>query len=70
MYMAVHKGFDNKFYLNVWERKQDCLCTLNFEVWSYFNLFLLCPTNFCLVQHYLFKGELARLLMNQVVTRI
>ena len=47
--MAVHNGFDNKFYVNVWERKQDRLCKLNFEVWSYFSLFSLCPTNFCLV---------------------
>ena len=47
--MAVLNGFDNRFYVNVWERKQDCLCTLSFEVWSYFNLFSLCPTNFGLV---------------------
>ena len=36
--MAVHNGFDNGFYMNVWEREQDRLCKLNFEVWSYFNL--------------------------------
>ena len=47
--MAVHNGFDNRFYVNVWERKQDRLSNLIFEVWSYFNLFSLCPTNFCLV---------------------
>ena len=35
--------------MNVLERKQDRLCKLNFEVWSYCNLFSLCPTNFCLV---------------------
>ena len=44
--MAVHNGFDNKLYVNVWERKQDRLCKLNFEVLSYFNLFSLSPTNF------------------------
>ena len=47
--MAVHNGFDNRFYVNISERKQDRLCKLNFEVWSYFNLFQLCPTNFHLL---------------------
>ena len=47
--MAVHNGFDNRFYVIVWERKQDRICTLSFEVWSYFNLFSQCPTNFGLV---------------------
>ena len=47
--MAVRNGFDNRFYVNVWEHKQDRVCTLSFEVWSYFNLFSLCPTNFGLV---------------------
>ena len=34
--MADNYSFDN---LNVWERKQDVFCKLNFEVWSYFYLF-------------------------------
>ena len=46
--MAVHNSFDNRFYVNVWERKQDPSLQANFEVWSYFNLFSFFPTNFCL----------------------
>ena len=53
--MAVHNGFDNRFYADVRERKQDTLCKLNFEVWSYCNLFS--PVHIILVyrQRYLFK---------------
>ena len=29
--MAVHNGFDNRFYINVWERKQDPLCKAKFQ---------------------------------------
>ena len=68
--MAVHNGFDNRFYVNVWERKQDHLCKLNFEIChilTYFHSILLILVWW---QHYLSKGELARLLMNQVVMRI
>ena len=43
--MAVHNGFDNRFYVNVWERKQDA----KFQVMVIFNLFSQCPTNFDLV---------------------
>ena len=68
--MAVHNGFDNKFHVNVWERKQDRLCKLNFEEWSYFNLFYDVLLIFVWWQHYFSKGELARLLMNQVVMQI
>ena len=48
--MAVHNGVDNMFYVNVCEGKQDRLCKLNFEVWSYFDLFSLSPTKFGLVE--------------------
>ena len=43
--MPVIPVQDNKFPLNDRACKQDRLCKLNFEVWSYFNLFSLCPTN-------------------------
>ena len=45
---------------------------LNFEVSSYYNLFSPCPSILILVwwQHYLSKGELVRLLMNQAVMQI
>ena len=65
--MAVHNGFDNRFYVNILERKQDRLCKLNFEVWSYFNYVLLI---FIYWQRYLSIGELARLLINEVVMPI
>ena len=69
--MAVYSGFEHKFYVNVWERKQDCLWKLNFEVWRYFNLFFYSVLLiFVWWQRNLSKGELARLLMNQVLMRI
>ena len=55
--------------MNVWERKQVPLCKLNFKVWSFFNLFSPCPSNFGLVAA-LHLAKLARLLMNQVVMSI
>ena len=64
--MAVHNGFDNRFYVNVWERKQDRLCTLSFKLWSYLTYFHSVLLILIWWQHYLSKGELARLLMNQV----
>ena len=51
--------------MNVWERKQDPLCKLNFEVRPYLNPFSPSPSNYGLVHRYLSKGELARLLLNQ-----
>ena len=50
--MAVHNGFDNRLYVNVWERKQDHLWPFQAkfgDIWSYFNPFLLCPAIFYLV---------------------
>ena len=42
-WMAIHKGFDKAVHNgcnnNIWERKQDHLCKLNFAVWSYLSLF-------------------------------
>ena len=65
--MALTTGI----YVNVRERKQDLICTLSFEVWLYFNLFSQRPINLVWWQfggsNIYKKGELARLLMNQVV---
>ena len=68
--MAVHNGFDNRFYVNVWELNKIVFASKISRydhILIYFHYVLLI---FVWWQHYLSKGQLARLLMNQDVMRI
>ena len=48
----------------------DHLCKLNFEVWSYSNLFLRFPPNFGLLAALFIQNKTGKALMNQVVMPI